>query len=237
MKISKVLVVDDDADVASMLAESLTMAQFDVVTASSLSTATEVLEKHDFDIVLVDLRLPDGNGLDLARMIRTQSAIPIVMMSGKADDIDRILGLEMVADDYIQKPFLQRELIARLRAILRRYDAGSSNAQTADADSLASSLSFHRFTLDLSTRELITDNDDRIELTTREFDVLSVMVKNRGKVMSRQEIYIAAGMGKGQADRQVDGLISRLRTKLYSEDEAARKIRTVHGRGYVLADH
>ena len=154
-------------------------------------------------------------------------------MSGKADDIDRILGLEMVADDYLQKPFSQRELIARFRAILRRYELGSA-AQGRQGD--VRTVSFHNFTLDFATRELTRDGEQVVQLTTREFDVLWVLATNRGKVLSRQEIYVSSGMGKGQADRQVDGLISRLRLKLYTEEEGPRRIRTVHGRGYVLTE-
>lgn len=237
MNLHRVLIVEDEPDIASMLAEALTLAQFEVSTASSQASAKECLANQEFDIVLIDLRLPDGDGLDLAREIRAASETPVVMMSGQADDIDRILGLEMVADDYLQKPFSQRELIARFHAILRRYDAGSSGSDTADHKAPANLISFHGFTLDHATRVLTCSEGNIVELTTREFDVLCVMAKNLGKVLSRQEIYISAGMGKGQADRQIDGLISRLRTKLDSVGSEARKIRTVHGRGYILTDH
>lgn len=229
-----VLIVEDEQDIASMLAEALSFAQFDVKSAPNRKAAVDALQRQAFDIVLIDLRLPDGSGLDLAREIRATSETPIVMMSGQADDIDRIVGLEMVADDYLQKPFSNRELIARFRAILRRSEMATSDSKISSIQETPATLSFHGFTLTRAGRELIDSEGNQVELTTREFDVLWILADNQGKVLSRQEIYVSSGMGKGLADRQVDGLISRLRSKLYSEGDGPRRIRTVHGRGYIL---
>ena len=227
-----ILLVDDETALTSSLCEALQAAQFDCLAVQSNSQAQIVLAENDFDAFVIDLRLPDGSGLDLAGDIRARFDRPIIMMSGMADDIDRIVGLEMAADDYLQKPFLQRELVARIRAVLRRY--GGDSVRGEEVDQRIDS--FHGFELDYTSREVNDADGQNVELTTREFDVIAVLVRNRGKVLSRQEIYVQAGMGKGQADRQVDGLISRLRSKLYSETEAAKRIRTVHGRGYVLTD-
>lgn len=231
-----ILIVEDDQDIATMLEVALSIARFDVVMAPSQKAAAHALERRAFDIILIDLRLPDGSGLDLAREIRTKSKTPIVMMSGQADDIDRIVGLEMVADDYLQKPFSPRELVARCRAILRRYETYTSDNDISANQTTNTTFSFHGFTLKRAGRELCNSDGSQVELTTREFDVLWTLAENQGTVLSRQEIYVSSGMGKGLADRQVDGLISRLRSKLYSDGDGLRKIRTVHGRGYVLSD-
>lgn len=236
MALQSVLIVEDEPDIASMLREALSTAQFDVATAHSCKAAVDALTRQSFDIVLIDLRLPDGSGLDLAREIRAASETPIVMMSGRADDIDRIVGLEMVADDYLQKPFSHRELIARFRAILRRCETDASDSKTSTIQTTNTTLSFHGFTLKRAGRDLSNGEGNHVELTTREFDVLWILAENQGRVLSRQEIYVSSGMGKGLADRQVDGLISRLRSKLYSEGDGPRRIRTVHGRGYILTD-
>ncbi len=236
MALPRVLIVEDEPDIASMLKDALSIAQFDVAMVSSCKTAVDTLERQAFDIVLIDLRLPDGSGLDLAREIRAAFETPIVMMSGQSDDIDRIVGLEMVADDYLQKPFSPRELIARFRAILRRYETDINDSKSSSIQTTNAILSFHGFTLKRAGRELSNSEGSYVELTTREFDVLWILAENQGKVLSRQEIYVSSGMGKGLADRQVDGLISRLRSKLYFEGDGARRIRTVHGRGYVLTD-
>lgn len=236
MALETVLIVEDEPDIASMLEEALSVAQFDVVMAPTRKAAIDALERQTFDIALIDLRLPDGSGLDLAREIRAASATPIVMMSGQADDIDRIVGLEMVADDYLEKPFSHRELIARFRAILRRYENDTSDSSSSAIPTTNATLTFHGFTLARAGRELCDSEGNQVELTTREFDVLWILAENQGKVLSRQEIYVSSGMGKGLADRQVDGLISRLRSKLYSGGDGPRKIRTVHGRGYILTD-
>ena len=236
MNLPRVLIVDDEPNLVTILRDAFEIAQFDVAVAMDKKGALRTVGTKAFDVALIDFRLPDGDGLDLARELRSIQDIPIVMMSGQADDIDRILGLEMVADDFLQKPFLHRELIAKVRAILRRYNTSRAAPSATSGVLVGQPVVFHGFTLELSARELTDPEGNIVELTTREFDVLAVLAANRGRVLSRQEIYLEAGIGKGQADRQVDGLISRLRAKLFSEAEATRKLRTVHGRGYVLTE-
>jgi len=236
MTATKVLLVDDETAILSNLSEAMAMAQFDVLTASDKRSALDAVATHKIDLALIDLRLPDGDGLELARSIRASAEIPILMMSGKADDVDRILGLELVADDYLQKPFLHRELIARVRAILRRYGQNDEKDKAGHLPSTSAEETLQGLTLNRGARRVMRPDGTDIDLTTREFDVLCVLAEHRGTVLTRQDIYAAAGIGKGHVDRQVDGLVCRLRTKLNGSGTDGLQIRTVHGRGYVLTE-
>lgn len=231
-----VLVVDDEKDLLDLIAMSLRSGGFEIAVAGTIGEARERFAKTHFDLVIIDLRLPDGNGLTFSEELRAKSDIGIIIMTGTGDDVDRILGLELGADDYIDKPFRQRELLARARAVLRRTMQNTTDRQESPDVVDEDIIMLRDYCLNKSARSLVDGTGAAVNLTTLEFDVLAVLASQKGVVHSRPEIYKSARLRAGEPGRLVDGLISRLRKKLFSEDEARQRIQTVHGRGYMLVD-
>jgi two-component system, OmpR family, phosphate regulon response regulator OmpR len=227
--VQRVLLVEDDARLAAMVSEYLGEAGFRVAVAPGGAAALERIAHAPFDAVILDLMLPDMDGLEVCRRVRSGSRLPILMLTARGDAADRIVGLELGADDYLPKPFEPRELLARLRAILRRGAAGAQ--QHAGAPPLV----FGRLEIDRDARRVRVDGAERA-LTSYQFALLVALAENAGRVLSREALM---DLVKGEAleafDRSIDVHISRLRQVIEDEPRRPRRIVTVRGAGYVFA--
>jgi two-component system, OmpR family, phosphate regulon response regulator OmpR len=222
----RVLVVEDDPRLAEMLSEYLGQAGFRVTVAPLGATALRVLEETDCDAVILDLMLPDMDGLNVCRQIRTSSDTPVLMLTARGDAVDRIVGLELGADDYLPKPFEPRELLARLRAILRRRIAGRATGHI---------LNFGRLDLDSAARTVLLDGV-RCELTGYQFDLLWALAQNAGRVLSRDALMDKVKGTQLEAfDRSIDVHMSRIRAAIEDDPRKPRRVITVRGAGYVFA--
>jgi len=228
---TRVLVVDDDTRLRSLLDRYLTEQGFVVRTAANRRQMDEALDRDAVDLVVLDLMLPDDDGLEICRRLRAAgSAVPVVMLTAKGDDVDRIVGLELGADDYLPKPCNPRELVARIKAVLRRTERSSAGAPERDGETIA----FGPFRLELATRRLLR-GDAEVSLTTGEFAMLSVLAKNPHKPLSRDKLMtLARGREHTAYDRSVDVQISRLRHMLEADPAKPLFIQTVWGIGYVF---
>ncbi|MFT5282032.1 MAG: DNA-binding response OmpR family regulator [Yoonia sp.] len=228
-----ILILEDDIETLAEIKETLLDEGFTILSAENIQTF-ERLKKHNIvDLFLIDLNLPDGNGLMLTRKIRGESEVGIIIVSGKTSEIDRVVGLEIGADDYITKPFSPRELVARVQAVLRR--TRGSTLPTSTIYSGEAVAEFLDWKLDLGSRHLLAKDGEYVELTTAEFDLLRVFVKAPNRVLSRDfllnELHGHDWVGY---DRGVDGLVSRLRRKLKPSVETLSLIKTVRGVGYMF---
>jgi len=228
-----ILVVDDDPRLCRLLARYLTAEGYSVRTAGTGRDMREMMALEEPRLVILDLMLPDDDGLTLAREIRARSDIGILMLTGKREPVDKIVGLELGADDYMTKPFDERELLARVRSILRRVDPKGPHEQ--DEGSL---LRFDGWTLDLAAYELTDPAGEPVELTAHEFELLAALASHAGRVLSRDAILeIVAGRDWTPYDRSVDVLVGKLRRKLGDDPRSPHMIKTVRGAGYKLTPH
>jgi DNA-binding response OmpR family regulator len=222
-----VLIVDDDAELRAMLREYLAHEQFAVDAVGDGAAALRWLDRQRPDIVLLDVTMPGASGFEVLRRLRGGSRIPVLMLTARDDDVDRILGLELGADDYLTKPFNPRELLARIHAILRRTrgEHGAGGPET---------LQLGRLTLETGLHVARVDGEP-VALTDAEFRVLEVLVRNAGRVVSRSELtQRALGRRHVGLDRSVDTHVSNLRRKLGPRVEESTPIRGVRGAGYLL---
>jgi DNA-binding response OmpR family regulator len=234
----RALLVDDDRDLARLLTEYFAGHEVEIVHVEDGSSALAKLENEDgrFDVVLLDVMLPGIDGFEVCRRIRSQRDVPIVMLTARGDDADRIVGLEIGADDYVPKPFNPRELLARLRAVLRRAKPAAS------APGPASRLVVGPIEIDVAARTVRRAGSD-VPLTSYEFRILLELARRAGDTIPREELAAAVrdqGKSKSQAydpsvDRSLDVHVSRLRQKLEDDPKEPRLIKTVRGVGYVLA--
>ncbi len=224
--VERILIVEDDARLADMLLEYLGQAGFGVTVAPLGAAALEKLSEADYDAVVLDLMLPDMDGLNVCRELRAKYDTPVLMLTARGDAVDRIVGLELGADDYLPKPFEPRELVARLRAIMRRRVRG-----TADEKSLR----FGRLEIDAAARA-VRLGAKPCELTGYQFDLLLALAKNAGRVLSRE---VLMDRVKGEEfesfDRSIDVHISRIRAVIEDNPKKPRRIITVRAAGYVFA--
>ncbi|MEO8672394.1 MAG: response regulator transcription factor [Tahibacter sp.] len=222
----RLLLVEDDARLAEMLAEYLGEAGFRVTAAGSGAAALERLAAGEFDALVLDLMLPDMDGLDVCRQLRAHSDLPVLMLTARGDATDRIVGLELGADDYLPKPFQPRELLARLRAILRRRGSGS----VSDAP-----LRFGRLEIDRAARALRLDG--RVcTITSYQFSLLLVLADNAGRVLTRDGLMdLLKGEQLESFDRSIDVHISRIRAAIEDDPKHPRRIITLRGAGYLFA--
>lgn len=235
-----VLIVDDEPRIRTMLRRYLIEEGFKVSDAADGSAMRGVLEREAIHLVLLDLMMPGEDGLSLARYIRQRSDIPIIMLTGKGDLIDRVVGLEAGADDYITKPFELREVLARIRTVLRRARTGTTPAapETAPVAETAGSqiLIFEGWRLDLVRRELQRPTGDLVPLTAGEFDLLRVFARNPNQVLSRDRLMdLVKGRDWAAYDRAIDTQVGRLRKKIELDPGDPMLIKTVRGGGYVFA--
>jgi DNA-binding response OmpR family regulator len=229
-----IYVVDDDAAIRSLLRSYLERNQFAVKTAADgESLLRELQADAPVALVVLDIMLPGDDGFEICRKLRTFSKVPVIMLTANSDEMDRIVGLEIGADDYLAKPFNPRELLARIKAILRRSDAP---AEAPQARSSARYLRFAGFELDSATRALCTLSGESLLLSGAEYDLLRLLVDHAGEVLSRDLIAEQTrGRDNLPMDRFIDVQISRLRQRLQDDARSPQLIKTVRGQGYVLA--
>jgi two-component system, OmpR family, response regulator len=225
-----ILVVDDDAKVRTLLRRCFEGEGFVVSEARDGAEMRASLERNAVTLITLDLNLGRENGLDLAREIRKDWNTPIIMLTGKGDAVDRIVGLELGADDYLAKPFELRELLARVRAVLRRSGSSEMPAQPSGQD-----YRFDGWTFDLGRRTLTRDGAAALELTTSEFNLLEVFVSRPHRALSRDDIMdLLKGQDWSPLDRSIDNLVARLRKKVERDPEHPSLIKTVRGVGYIF---
>ena len=233
---SHILIVEDDAKVCLLLRRCFEGEGYRVTEAGSGAEAVKLLAAGSFDLVTLDLNLPDGDGLTVGREIRARSEVPIIMVTGKGDTIDRVVGLELGADDYITKPFQVREVLARVRAVLRRAGSGGVRPAAPGAAAEDQRLTFEGWVLDVAKRELTSSAGESCELTTSEFDLLKAFATHPKRVLSRDQIMdLLRGHDWNPVDRSIDNLVVRLRRKIEADAERPRLIKTVRGAGYTFA--
>jgi len=221
----RVLLVEDDARLAGMVADYLGEAGIRSTIAGTGREAQRLLKRDAFDAVILDLMLPDTDGLDLCKQIRAESTIPLLMLTARGDPLDRVVGLELGADDYLPKPFEPRELLARLRAILRR------SRDTAPADVLR----FGRLEIDRAARQVRIDDREK-PLTGFQYTLLLALAERAGRVLSRDTLMdLTRGSALEEFDRSIDVHISRIRAAIEDDPKKPRRILTVRGAGYVFA--
>jgi two-component system OmpR family response regulator len=225
------LVVDDDRDIRELLTDYLTRNGFRATAVADGRAMRAALAAHAFDLVVLDVMLPGEDGLTLCRELRARSNLPILMLTARGDDLDRIVGLEMGADDYLPKPFNPRELLARIKAVLRR-------ARTLPDNLHAPQHSFARFdgwTLNFDTRTLHDPAGEAVELSGAEFRLLKIFVERPHRVLNRDQLMdLLHGRDTEPFDRSIDVQVSRLRQRLGDDAREARLIKTVRGEGYVF---
>ena len=228
-----VLIVDDDASIREMLAEYFGSHGFVTAEAEDGTTMRAAIERATPDVVLLDLRLPREDGLSLARYLRERYDVGIIMVTGSGEVVDRIVGLEVGADDYVTKPFDPRELLARVKSVLRRTQARPASEPASGA--AAPRVRFGRCRLDLAAHQLFDDADHEIPITTMEFDLLKVFAEHPGKALSRDRILtLTRNREWDPYDRSIDIRIARLRRKVEADPENPQVIRTVRGVGYMF---
>lgn len=226
-----ILIVDDHREIRELVSRALVKEGFRTSVAADGRAMRKVMADAHIDLIILDLMLPGEDGLSLCRGLRAQSAIPIIMLTAKGDEIDRVVGLELGADDYVSKPFGSRELIARIRAVLRR----SENEGVAEQTRRAGQYCFDRWRLDTGARELQRDDGITVPLSTGEFDLLLVLIERPGRVLSRDQLLdLARGRAAGSFDRSIDTQVSRLRKKIEVDPTTPKIIKTVWGGGYLF---
>ena len=229
----RILIVDDDMELQRLLVRYLADQGYDAEAVGDGQAMDRWLSRKQADLLILDLMLPGEDGLSLARRLRQQQSLPIIMLSARGEEMDRIIGLEVGADDYLAKPFNPRELLARIRAVLRRSldREGAVASRVAREEPAASSISFGEFVLDPDTRRLWRDGEE-LELTSGEMSLLVALATRPNRVLSRDQLMDLVGGQDGESyDRSIDVRITRLRRKL-GEGHPPRFIRTVWGQGY-----
>ncbi|MGB8537714.1 MAG: response regulator transcription factor [Acidobacteriaceae bacterium] len=222
---NSLLIVDDDVELCALLIERLAEDGFDLSAVHNGIDGLELAGNGSYSLVILDVMLPGMGGIDVLKRLRAHSSVPVLMLTARGDDIDRIIGLEVGADDYLPKPFNPRELVARIKAILRRMDERLTGLEKFTAGDLL---------INTSWREAYV-GDRSLPLTTIEFDLLEVLVRNPGRALSREYLTgVALGRKLGAFDRTIDVHISNLRRKL-DQHRGIQRIKTIRGSGYLLA--
>ncbi len=223
----RVLMIEDDKSLAAMVSEYLGKRGIEIISKPSAKEGLKLIHQGGFDALVLDVMLPDLDGFEVCRQVRAEYSIPILMLTARGDEMDRIVGLELGADDYLPKPFNPRELLARLRAILRRRDPAGTKRSP--------SLRFGRLEIDRDARVVRLVGEERL-LTSYQFDLLCALALNAGRVMSREALMDSVRGEELEAfDRSIDVHISRIRAALEEDPKHPRRIITVRGTGYVFA--
>lgn len=231
---SRIMVVDDDPTVRELINDYLSNQGYEVQEADSASAARTQLEDFVPHVVLLDIGLPGEDGLSLARHLREHHDLGIIMVSGAGDTMDRIIGLEVGADDYVSKPFDPRELHARVKSVVRRYQNSSSTTNASLTPDKPELLHIGPFSLDLNSRRLLNQKNDEITLTTMEFELLRIFAERPNRALSRDQILdLTQNRDWDPYDRSIDIRIARLRKKLEPDTDKPQMIRTVRGVGYM----
>lgn len=225
--VSKILIIDDDLELVELLKTYLGSEGFTVATSQTGTEGLEAAMATETDLVILDVMLPNMNGFDVLKQLRTQSQIPVIMLTARGEEVDRIVGFELGADDYLPKPFKPRELLARIRAVLRR--AGSDHRQPVSGEVLTTG----DIELHVNARS-VRRNGESLDLTEVEFQILEVLLRTPGKVVPRQELaQKALGRRLTYDDRSLDVHLSHLRKKLGQRQDGGERIRTIRGTGYL----
>ncbi|TKB51767.1 response regulator [Ferrimonas aestuarii] len=225
---SKILLIEDDQDLCELLQELLQLEGFDLHYCQDGKQGLDTALKNDFDIVLLDVMLPSMNGFDILKSLRQHSEMPVLMLTARGDDIDRVVGLEIGADDYLPKPFNDRELVARIKAILRR--TGDKTVPSSEG------LTAGDLTL-IPGRQELWYQENNIELTSTEFALLHALLQQQGQIISK-ELLSETVLGKKLMpfDRSLDMHLSNLRKKLPEREDGRPRVKTVRGKGYIWLD-
>lgn len=225
-----ILVIDDDSQTRKLVSRCLERSNFMVKTAESGADALESIAANSFDLAIIDLLLPDTHGLDLTRAIKSSSDMAVIILSGVSDTIDKVVGLELGADDYIVKPFEPRELVARVRSVLRRVSDKKPPVVSNNR-----CFGFADWVIDIDSRSLTNPNGEDIALTSGEFDLLAALVQHPGKVLTRNHIMnLIYGHATPAFDRSIDVRIGRLRKKTELDPKSPILIKTVRNVGYIF---
>ncbi|MGF6870874.1 two-component system OmpR family response regulator [Paraburkholderia sp. MM5477-R1] len=227
-----VLAVDDDPAIRELIAEYLSENDIRVTVATNGKEMTTALAEHAIELIILDLRMPGEDGMQIARRLREQSSLPIIIVSGRRDEADRVMALELGADDYITKPFSSRELLARIRALLRRatVTAGEAGRQVD-----ARAYRFAGWELVLGTRKLTSPAGERVELTNGEFRLLNAFLASPARILTRDQLLEASRLYDDVYDRSIDVQILRLRRKIEEDPSQPQYIKTERGAGYIFA--
>lgn len=222
----RLLVVDDDPELRELITAYLEKQGYDIVAAEDGPAMDQTLARGGIDLVILDLMLPGEDGLSIAKRLKRETDLPIIIVSAQGEDVDRIVGLEVGADDYISKPFNPRELLARVRAVMRRFK--NPRLDTVPV------VEFGNFRLDLNAHRLSRDGET-VSLTSGEFDLLAIFVRHPNKVLDRDRILdLLTGTERSPFDRSIDVRITRLRSKIEPDPASPAFIRTVWGKGYMF---
>ncbi|SFS12508.1 response regulator [Sphingomonas jatrophae] len=227
----RILLVDDERDIREPLAAYLGKNGMKVTQAAHAAAAREILAVHAIDLVLLDIMMPGEDGLSLARFLRATTEIPVILLTAKAEEMDRIIGLEIGSDDYVTKPFSPRELLARMKAVLRR-SAGGTAVHAPDAQGFA----FGPWILRTGDRELVDAHGVATPLSTGEYNLLHALVTHPRRVLTRDQLLdLSQGRELAAFERSIDNHISRLRRKIEADPASPQLVKTVWGGGYMLA--
>ena len=225
-----VVIVDDEREICDLVENYLSAEGYRVSAANDATELRRIMAQSAPGLVILDLMLPGEDGLTLARSLREESGVGIIMLTGRSDAVDRIIGLEMGADDYLPKPFHLRELLARVKSVLRRISRVAESAVSARPRA-----SFEGWLLDLSSRDLVSPSGEEVRLTTGEFDLLAAFVANSKQVLTRDRLLdLARNREAGPFDRTIDVQVGRLRRKLGDDPQRPTMIKTVRGTGYIF---
>jgi len=228
-----VLVIDDDPAIRELIAEYLGENELRVTGVATGDEMMRALAEHAIDVIVLDLRLAGEDGMDLARKLRVDSTIPIIMVTGRKEEADRVMGLELGADDYITKPFSPRELLARVRAVLRRYKVVQELLPARDEKRRA--YRFAGWEFNLRTRRLTSPQGERIELTNGEFSLLQAFCASPRRILSRDQLLELSRLNRAEVyDRSIDVQILRLRRKIETNPSTPQYIKTERGAGYLF---
>jgi len=226
-----ILVVDDDPAIRDLVREYLSEHDFRVTVAATGAEMEGALERNVIDLVILDLKLPDQDGLAIARRLRETLDLPIIILTGRKDEVDRVMGLELGADDYVTKPFSQRELLARIKAVLRRSEARAASRR----DEKIRAYRFAGWELNTGTRRLSTPAGVNVDLTNSEYALLVAFLRAPQRVLSRDQLLEASRLHDDIYDRSIDVQILRLRRKIEESPNEPKLIKTERGAGYFLA--
>jgi len=227
----RILAVDDDPSIREMVSDYFVKNEYEVTVAANGREMRETLATRTIDLVLLDVRLPGEDGFALAREIRVQSTVPIIMLTAQGEEIDRILGLELGADDYITKPFSPRELLARIRAVLRRHELAGGDRVAPDK---TRSYRFAGWELNTGTRKLLSPKGQKVDLTNSEYSLLVTLLRSPRKILSRDQLLDGTRVHADIFDRSIDVQVLRLRRKIEEDPNEPTLIRTERGVGYFL---
>lgn len=229
----KILIVDDEAELRDVLRETLERENYVVSEAANAEEMRQVFASDTFDLVLLDLMLPDEDGLSLTRYLKERSDVGVIILTGKGESVDLIIGLEMGADDYVAKPYNRRELLARIRSVIRRTSGGADkNGKVSDSKAL---VSFSGWALDLPHHKLAAPDGSDVPLTMAEFQLLRILLESPGQPVGRdklsQQIF---NKELRENSRNIDALVRRLRQKLEIDEDKTQMIKSVRGSGYTI---